>query len=81
MFIQFWLNFCDRNNHIERIPVGVKNIDRLFRMASEMIESDKLHLLLISDCTLIEDNEYLESLETDTELTVCTDEQIRKFLI
>ena len=40
MFIQFWLNFCDRNNHIERIPVGVKNIDRLFRMASEMIESE-----------------------------------------
>ena len=81
MFIQFWFNFCDRKNHIERIPVGLKNIDRLFRMVSEMIESDKLHVFLISDCTPIEDNEYLESLETDTELTVCTDEQIRKFLI
>ena len=26
-------------NHIERIPVAVKDIDHLFRMASEMIEA------------------------------------------
>ena len=49
-FIYFWLNYCDEN-HIERIPVGVKNIDHLFHMASETIEADKLHLFLLSDGT------------------------------
>ena len=46
----FWLSYCD-GNHIERIPIVVKNIDHLFCMASEIIESDKLHLLLLSDGT------------------------------
>ena len=50
-----WLNYCDRNNDIERLSLRVKNIDHLFRMASEMIESDKLHLFLLSDSTLSED--------------------------
>ena len=55
MFMYLWLNYCDRNNDIERLSLGVKNIDHLFRMASEMIESDKLHLFLLSDSTLSED--------------------------
>ena len=42
-FMYFWLNYCD-GNHIERIPIAVKNIDHLFRLASETIESSKLHL-------------------------------------
>ena len=42
-FMYFWLNYCDKN-HIERIPIGVKNIDHLFNMASKMIEADNLHL-------------------------------------
>ena len=79
-FMYFWLNHCD-GNHIKRIPIAVKNIDYLFRMASEIIESDKLHLFLLSDGTQIDDNEYLESLETATELIVCTEEQIQKLLI
>ena len=79
-FMYFWLNHCD-GNHIKRIPIAVKNIDYLFRMASEIIESDKLHLFLLSDGTRIDDNEYLESLETATELIVCTEEQIQKLLI
>ena len=29
-FMYFWLNYCDKN-HIERIPIGVKDIDHLFR--------------------------------------------------
>ena len=33
----FWLNYSDGN--IERIPVAVKNIDRYFRTASEILES------------------------------------------
>ena len=78
----FCLNYCDGN--IERIPVAMKNTDHLFRMASEIgkiIGSDKLYLFLLSDGTRIDNNEYLESLETDTELIVYTEEQIQKLSI
>ena len=73
----FWLNYCDEN-HVERIPIAVKNINHLFHLASEIIEADRLHLFLLSDGTRIDDNEYLESLENGTELNVCTEEQIQK---
>ena len=79
-FMYFWLNYCDEN-YIERIPVAVKNIDHLFNLASEIIETDRLHLFLLSDGTQIDDNEYLESLENGTELIVSTEEQIQKLLI
>ena len=72
-FMYFWLNYCDEN-HIERIPVAVKNINHLFNLASERIEADRLHLFLLSDGTQIDDNEYLKSLENCTELIVCTEE-------
>ena len=76
----FWLNYCDKN-HIERIPVSVENIYHLFRLVSEIIEADRLHLFLLSDRTRIDDNEYLSSLQNGTELIVCTEEQIQKSLI
>ena len=79
-FMYFWLNYCNEN-HIERIPVAVKNIDHLFNLASEIIKADNLHLFLLSDGTRIDDNEYLSSLENGTELIVCTEEQIQKLLI
>ena len=81
MFKYFWLNYCDENHHAERVPSAVKNIDNLFHLASEIIEADTLHLLLISDGTQIDDNEYLESLEDATELIVCMEEQIQKLSI
>ena len=59
----------------------MKNIDLLFRMASEIIESDKLHLFLLSDGSRIDENQYLESLEIATELIVCTEEQFQKLSI
>ena len=40
-FMYFWLNYCDKN-HIERIPVPVKDIDHFFRMTSEIIKTDRL---------------------------------------
>ena len=46
-------------------------------MASEIIESDKLHLFLPSDGTRIDDNEYLETLENGTESIILTEEQIQ----
>ena len=78
-----FMHFCttDENYHIERIPLAVKNIDHLFNMASEITEADRLHLFLLSDGTRIDNNEYLSSLENDTKLVVCTEEQIRKLLI
>ena len=79
-FMYFWLNYCDEN-HIERIPVAVKNIDHLFNLASQIIEADRLHLFLLSGCTRTDDNEYLGSLENGTELIVYTDEQIQKLSI
>ena len=79
-FMYFWLNYCDKN-HIERIPVAVENINHLSRLASEIIEADRLHLFLLSDGTRIDDNEYLSSLENGTELILCTEEQIQKLLI
>ena len=80
-FMYFWLNYCDENHHIERIPVAVKDIDHLFNMASERTEADSLHLFLLSDGTRIDDNEYLESLENGTELIVCTEKKIEKLSI
>ena len=76
----FWLNYCNEN-HIERIPIAVKDIDHLFHLASEIIEADRLHPFLLPDSTRIDDSEYLESLENGTELIVCTEEQIQKLSI
>ena len=80
MFMYFWLNYCDEN-HVERIPIAVKNIDHLFHLASEIIEADRLYLFLLSDGTRIDENEYFECLETATEFIVCTEEQIQKVSI
>ena len=77
----FWLNYCNENHRIERIPVAVKDIYHLFNLASEIIKADRLHLFLLSDGTRIDDNEYLQSLENGTELIVFTEEQIQKLLI
>ena len=54
-FMYFWLNYCDEN-HIEKIPAAVKDMDPLFNMASEIIEADRLHLFLLSDRTRIDKN-------------------------
>ena len=66
VFMYFWLNYCNENHHIERIPIGVKNIDDLFGMASKIIKADNLHLFLLSDGTRIDNDEYLSSLENGT---------------
>ena len=77
----FWLNYCDENHHIERIPIAVENIYPLFHLASEIIKADRLHLFLLSDGTRIYEDEYLSSLEDGTELIICTEEQIQKLTI
>ena len=49
-FTHFKLNYVDKGN-IGRIPIAVKNIGRLFRMATEVIEANTLHLFFLSDGT------------------------------
>ena len=80
-FTHFWLNYCDENHHMERIPVVLKDMDHLFNLACEIIKDDRLHLLFLSDGTRIDDNEYPESLENGAELIVCTEKQSQKLLI
>ena len=75
MFIYFWLSYCDKY-HVERISIAVENIDHLFHLVSQIMKADRLHLLLLSDGTRIDEDEYLSSIEDDPELTVCTKEQI-----
>ena len=72
----FWLNYCDEN-HVERVPIAMKNINHLFHLASEIVEADRLYLFLLSEDTRIDEDEYLSSLETATELIVCTEKQIQ----
>ena len=79
-FMYFWLNYCDEI-HIKKIPIAVQNIDHLFCLVSQIIKADRLHLFLLSDGTRIDDNEYLESLENDTEFIVWREEQIQKLSI
>ena len=59
----------------------MKNINHLFYLDSEIIEADRFNLFLLSDDTRIDEDEYLSSLENDTELIVCTEEKIQKLLI
>ena len=47
-------------------------------MATEIIEADRLHLFLLSNGTRIDEDEYLGTLEDDTELIICTEEQVQK---
>ena len=77
VFMYFWLNDCNENDHIERILIAVKDIDYLF----EIIDADRLHLFLLSDGTRIDNDECLSSLENSTELIVRTEEQIQKLSV
>ena len=46
----------------------MKDIDHLFCIASELLESNKLNLFSLSDGTRIDDNEYLKILENAKKL-------------
>ena len=70
-----------QENHIARIPIAVQNIDDIFYLGSQIIKANRLHLFLLSDSTQIDEDEYLSSLEDESELIVCTEEQIQKLSI
>ena len=75
------MNYYNKNNHLQRIPVAAKNVDHTSGMAGEKLKSDKVHLFSLWDGTRISDNEYLESLETATVLTVCTRQRMHELSI
>ena len=54
-FMYFWLNYCDKNHHIERIPVAVRDLYHPFNLASEIIKVDRPHLFLLFDDTQTDD--------------------------
>ena len=39
----FHLNYSEKSNYLETIPVAVKNFAHLFYIASQILECDKLH--------------------------------------
>ena len=57
-FMYFWLNFSNKNNHLERI---------LWKFFIWLVKHLNLMSFILSDSTLINDNEYLESLKSATE--------------
>ena len=62
---------------LEKIPIAVRSITTIFDMAEQILDIEKqsLVLLLFEDGTRIDDKEYLESLNADTDLLICTEEQ------
>ena len=68
---------------LEKIPIAVRSIMTIFDMAEQIldIERQPLVLLLFEDGTRIDDKEYLESLNTDTDLLICTEEQHEKHFL
>ena len=65
---------------LEKIPIVARSITTIFDMAEQIldIERQSLVLLLFEDGTRIDDKEYLESLNEDTDLLICTEEQHEK---
>ena len=65
---------------LEKIPIAVRSMMTIFDMAEQIldIERQSLVLLLFEDSTRIDDKEYLESLNKDTDLLICTEEQHEK---
>ena len=73
----FLLNFC-KDNQFDYIAINVSSIEKLFDLASDILDSRDLYLFLFLDGTQIDDNEYLKTLRSWTQLLVCTSEQNQK---
>ena len=80
-FMYFNLIYIDnQNKSVEKIPIAVRNISSIYDMAGKILDSEResLVLLLFEDGTRIDENEYLQSLNDDTELFICSKEQHEK---
>ena len=77
-----YFNLIYIDNHkksFEKISIAVRNITTIFDMAKQIFNTEeKLFLLLFEDGTIIDENEYLHSLNDDTDLLICTEEQFEE---
>ena len=78
----FWLFFCGENG-FDDIAVNVTSLEKLLDLASDILDilSQDIFLFLFVDETLIDNNEYLETLPAWTQLFICKPSQKEKNLI
>ena len=60
----FCLNYSEKRNYLEIIPISAKDFAYLFHIAGKIIECDKLYLLLLAEKIQTDKKEYLQGLET-----------------
>ena len=58
------LNYSEKRNYLEIIPISAKDFAYLFHIAGKIIECDKLYLLSLAEEIQTDKTEYLQSLET-----------------
>ena len=80
--MHFWLFFC-AENCFDDIAVILTSLEKLLDLASDILDilSQDIFLFLFIDDTLIDNNEYLESLPAWTQLFICKPCQKEKRLI
>ena len=78
----FLLNFIG-NDGFEDIAVNVANLEKLLYLASNILDCSPQNIscFLFVDGTLIDENNYLETLSVWTQLLVCKPCQKEKLLV
>ena len=78
----FSLKFIKDDKHFETFDVEVQNFDELLTIASEKLccTREKNFIFLFTDGTLIDENNYLETLPIWTKLLICKKEELNKIL-
>ena len=78
----FILHFCGENG-FDHCSVHASDINHLFCEASDVLKCSKqdLSLFLFVDGTLMDENDYLKTLEPGTELIVCKSDRKDKLLV
>ena len=78
----FSLKFIKDDEHFETFNVEVQNFDELLTIASEKLccRREKSFIFLFTDGTLIDENNYLETLPIWTKLLICKEKELNKIL-
>ena len=62
--MQLCLNYSEKRNYLQIIPISAKDFAYLFHIAGKIIECNKPYLLLLAEEIQTDKTEYLQSLET-----------------
>ena len=76
----FLLIFLCQQHGFEKISAQVESLNEILSLSSEILRSESIYLFLFCDGTLIDDNDYLNTLDSGSELLACTTNQKEKFL-